>query len=808
VDIQAQSHGSLPSQEWITFLEKASAHASSVPGCQKVIALQAQSEWASTPAIANLRQEQTREAFTLLPKSDLWAALDQLEDPSGSLERLARGAVLDVSEWHLLRRWLKASEAFRTMMLPELPLPQVRAFTASLPETSNAVFQLDRLMTPEGELSEGASPRLQQLSSELRSLKREISNRLESLSREYLQKGVLQGEYTDVRDGRYVLPVKISSQNEVPGLVYEASASRQTVFIEPREVTEVNNRLRQKQNDWMQEVHRILTETARTFAPQASSWRAAIELLVHWDAVHARAAIATRYHGLELQCGSEDVDLPSTAHPLLWWSLEEEKIQRNSLQLAANQRALLITGPNTGGKTVLLKTLGMAAIFARTGFFFPTDRPGKVPFFRNVFTDLGDTQSIESQLSSFSGHLVQFREILEKADTQSLVLLDELNSATDPEEGAALSRALLESLLDRGCWIVTTTHDPVLKSLGRQDPRILTAAMAFDEGSRMPTYRLELGVPGRSRALETAERLGIPPKIIERARGFLSTQHREWESWVKELETQVMEARLATQQAQELREEAERKTARLGEQIRDLEAELKMSARKRIRQLLEQAQEEIRKKLDEIQHAPSRKIIETSRHELVRDAEAHEELVETALESELKRAGISPEAKKQKAKPEPVPAGALQPGSRVRIPKWKSQGTVLEVRPGGQLKVAMGTIQMTMKESEVEPIEGGAPHKKAVRISWNTEAEPGLDSTLDVRGMRLDEALSRTEKYLQAVFSSSRYAQVNIVHGLGTGALREGIRKLLRQLPFVSDFRDGGTGGGGTGATIVELVRK
>jgi DNA mismatch repair protein MutS2 len=809
VDIQPQPHhGSLPSQEWITFLEKASAHASSAPGRQKIIALQAESEWATTPSSANLRQEQTREAFTLLQKSDLWSALDQLEDPSVSLERLARGAILDLPEWHLLRRWLKASEAFRTMTLPELPLPQVRAFVSALPQTSQAVFQLERLLTPEGELSEGASPRLQQLSGELRSLRREISNRLESLSREYLQKGVLQGEYTDVRDGRYVLPVKISSQHEVPGLVYEASASRQTVFIEPREVTEVNNRLRQKQNDWMQEVHRILTETARTFSPQASSWRVAVELLVNWDAIHARAAIATQYHGLELECGSEEVDLPSTAHPLLYWSLDEEKIQRNSLHLEKNQRALLITGPNTGGKTVLLKTLGMAAIFARTGFFFPTDRPGKVPFFRRVFTDLGDTQSIESQLSSFSGHLVQFREILDKADTQSLVLLDELNSATDPEEGAALSRALLESLLDRGCWIVTTTHDPVLKSLGRNDARILTAAMAFDEASRMPTYRLELGVPGRSRALETAERLGIPTKIIERARSFLSTQHREWESWVKELETQVLEARLATQQAQELREEAEKKTAKLGEQIRELEAELKMSARKRIRQLLEQAQEEIRKKLDEIQQAPSRKIIESSRHELVRDAEAHEELVETALESELRKAGISSEAKKQKAKPEPVPAGALQPGSRVRIPKWKSQGTVLEVRPGGQIKVAMGTIQMMMKESEVEAIEGGAPLKKAVKIAWNTEAAPGLDSTLDVRGMRLDEALSRTERYLESVFSSSRYAQVNIVHGLGTGALREGIRKLLHELPFVSDFRDGGTGGGGTGATIVELVRK
>ncbi len=696
------------------------------------------------------------------------------------------------------------------MTLPEAPLEHVPVLLEALPQASTAVARLDRLLTPEGELSENASPRLQQLSAELRSLKREISNRLESLSREYLQKGVLQGEYTDVRDGRYVLPVKISSQHEVQGLVYEASASRQTVFIEPREVTEVNNRLRQKQNDWMQEAHRILVETARDLSPQAPTWRAATELLVHWDAVHARAAIATQYHGLELECGGTGIDLPSTAHPLLWWSLPEEQIQRNTLRLDPEQRALLITGPNTGGKTVLLKTLGMAAIFARTGFFFPTDRPGRMPFFDEVFTDLGDTQSIESQLSSFSGHLVHFREILDKADSQSLVLLDELNSATDPEEGAALSRALLESLLDRGSWIVTTTHDPVLKSLGQKDPRILTAAMAFDEKSNLPTYRLELGVPGRSRALETAERLGIPGPIIERARGFLSSQHREWESWVRELETQVTDARLATQQAAELREEAERRSARLAEQLRELEEELKAGARKRVRQLLEQAQQEIRLRLDEIQKASSRKIIESTRHELVREAEASIQHVESALDSELSAAGIPPELRRQRSRPadESVKAETLQVGARVRIPKWKSQGSIIEIRPGGQLRVAMGNLQMTLKASEVEPLQGAAPARKAVKISWNTEAPADLDSSIDLRGMRLDEALASAERYLETVFASSRYVQVTIVHGLGTGALREGIRKLLRDLPFVSDFRDGGTGAGGSGATIVELVRK
>jgi DNA mismatch repair protein MutS2 len=793
--------------EWTPFLRHAADHASSLPAREQVLSWQDSSVWAASVSSAQLRQEQTEECLALLPKTDLWSALDQRADPTPSLERLSRGAILEVSEWHLIRRWLKAQEAFRLMSLneSESQLPQVRALIASLPNVQMPLTRLERLLTPEGELSETASTKLQVLASELRSLKREISSRLDSLSRDYLQKGLLQGEYTDIRDGRYVLPVKISSQSEVPGLIYESSVSRQTVFIEPREVTEINNRLSQKQNEWYQEVHRILTELSHDCAPQARTWQASVELLVHWDAVHARAAIALRYQGLKLECGSDALDLTATAHPLLWWSLPEERIQRNSLRLEPHQRALLITGPNTGGKTVLLKTLGMAAIFSRTGFFFPTDRPGKVPFFERLFTDLGDTQSIESHLSSFSGHLVQFQRILKESNPRSLVLLDELNSATDPEEGAALSRALLETLLERGSWIVTTTHDPVLKSLGRQDARILTAAMAFDESSRLPTYRLELGVPGRSRALETAERLGIPSEVIAKARGFLSTQHREWESWVKELETQVAQARLAAEQAEELRLRNERRHDELQARIQELESELKQRARQRVRQLLENAQQEIREKLDEIQKAPNRKIIEAARHDLVRDAEAISERVDASLDRELEAAGISREARKERPKPLSSHEHSLEVGARVRIAKWKSQGTILEIRPDGMVRVAMGNLQMTLKDSEIELIPGSASAPRAAKLTWNTESTPGLGSTLDLRGLRLDEALSQVEKYLSQVYSSQQFAQVHLVHGLGTGALREGIRKLLRRLPFVIDFRDGGAGAGGTGATTVDL---
>lgn len=714
--------------------------------------------------------------------------------------------ILDLSEWSILRRWLRASETFRKTILPEVaPLENLRAILSGLNDHSEALKKIDRVLNPDGTLSESASSKLLQLSSEIRSLKREISHRMESLSRDYLQKGVLQGDYTDIRDGRYVLPVKISSQNEVEGLIYDSSASRQTVFIEPREVTEINNRLRQKQNEWAQEIHRILSELTQEFSPRTTVWKTDFSLLIEIDTVHARASVAQTYHGLELTCGSTEIDLPSTAHPLLWWSLSEEAIQKNSLRMDPHQRALLITGPNTGGKTVLLKTIGMAALFARTGFFFPTERPGRVPFFEEVFSDLGDIQSIEEHISSFSGHLIRFREILEKATSKSLVLLDELNSATDPEEGAALSRALLESLLDRGSWIVTTTHDPVLKSLGRLDSRILTAAMAFDEKLGNPTYRIELGIPGRSRALETAARLGIPPKVIDRAKSFLSIQHREWETWVKDLEKQVIEARLAAQQAQEIREQTEKKSEELNAKIHEFENELTNRTKQRIRQLLEQAQTQIQNKLQELHKAPTRKIVETSREAMIREAERQIDSAQEVFKSALHESGISYENRKQRPIEKTPATLQIKVGDRVRIPKWKSQGSVLEVRPEGQLRIAMGNLQITVKESEIEAISQKA-ERKSVKISWQSEPDLELSSTLDIRGLRLDEALSRCEKYLEAVFSTSRYLQVTIVHGLGTGALREGLRERLRELPFVSDFRDAGPGAGGTGATLIELA--
>jgi DNA mismatch repair protein MutS2 len=680
---------------------------------------------------------------------------------------------------------------------------------------------VESVLTPEGELSERASPKLGLLHQEIRSLKREIHAVIDQLMKTFAQKGVLQENFTDVRDGRYVLPVKISQQNDVEGIIYEASASKQTVFVEPKEVAALNNRLRQRQNDLAQEIYIVLTDTSRKLQPFGPEIASAAAILTHWDQVQARARFGRHYSGKPLHVTEDRAFLlRQTAHPLLWWSLKPEQIMRNDLEFGDPARALLITGPNTGGKTVLLKTLGLAGLCARTGFPFPAIDQPVVPFFESFFADLGDPQSIEAHLSTFAGHVLRFKEILTDVTPQSLVLMDELNSATDPEEGAALGRAFLETVMGHstemgsgnGALVVATTHDPHLKALAFSDERIVNASMTFDESSRSPTYKLVIGVAGRSRALETAERLGIPEPVLTLARSYLSQEHRKFETLLTRLEADAAEAQRARNQAQNLREEAERLKKEWTERTETSVGEMLERTRQKLRRILEQAQDEVRAAVRKLDDAKSRKDIDENRSKLNETLGWASSRMETALAEEAPEVAATLD-KRSREKTETAAAKdtAVQVGSQVRVPKWKSTGTVLELK-GGKAKVAMGTIQMTLALEEIEPLSSieaaqvaalHRPKAKAGRAGSPSALPPAPDPKLDVRGQRFEEAMIEIERYVDVAFRSGAYVEVTIVHGLGTGALREGTRKFLKKLPYVKNYRDDGN----PGATIIEFER-
>lgn len=805
--------------EWYRFLDLSLSEARTERGKALLSALRDSGQWASSPAAARVLQQESQEASQLLDRDALWGPLTELANPSDAVERLGRGAVLEVVEFALIRRWLYAMDSWVQVPRDEIRGELFKKALNRLPEPMQPIQILDRVLTPEGELSEKASPRLGSLYQEIRSLKREISIVLDQLVKTLSAKGVLQENFSDVRDGRYVVPVKISSQGEIDGNIYEASASRQTVFVEPREVAPLNNRLRLRQNELIQEIYIVLDETSKKLRPFAAEIDLGVSILSHWDAVQARSRFGRHYGGKPITV-TEDRNfiLRQTAHPLLWWSLKPQEIMRNEIDFGDPVRTLLLTGPNTGGKTVLLKTLGLAGICARTGFPFPaTDHP-TVPFFDSFFADLGDPQSIEQHLSSFSGHILRFKEILTGLTDQSLILIDELNSATDPEEGAAIGRAFLETIMSRGAMTITTTHDPHLKAMAGSDERILNASMEFDESSRTPTYKMQIGVPGRSRALETAERLGLPTDVLNLAKSYLSREHLEFERLLSKLESDTREADRARKEAVRLHEDAEKMRAEWTQRTQTSVNEMMDRTRQKLRRVLEQAQDEVRNSVRKLDEQKSRKEVDSTRQQLNETFGIAASRLESALEEEAPEIAEALATKKTEEEKAAPPKSPFEIGQPVRIPKWKNTGTLLEIK-GSKAKVAMGSLQMSLSLSDIEPL---LPTEIAAVKNAQAKNQPksaifkiaGLSDVatpppqIDLRGKRLDDAMSELEHYLDQAFRSGGHAQVTIIHGLGTGAIREGARAMLKKLPYIKDYRDAGAGQGGTGATLVEFDRE
>jgi DNA mismatch repair protein MutS2 len=801
---------SLQSLDWEKLVEYATEQARTEPGFERLEALIDPENWARNPSDAQMLQAETQEAIGLLDREALWGPLADLASPTELLESLAKGSVLSSHQLGHLRRWLVAIDAWVGTNKDTIPGELFRkAVTAMgmLIDPREPLKTLDRILTPDGELSENASTKLAALHQEIRALKKQITSQMESIVQKYTQSGALQDSVSDVHDGRYVIPVKVGEQREVDGIIFGTSSTRQTVFIEPAEISPINNRLRTKQNELAQEAWEILDRVSRQIRPYSERIEGAVEIISAWDATSAKARLAKVYEGKTLLVGEgAQFILRASANPLLWWSMPAERIARNDIEWGEPVRTLLLTGPNTGGKTVLLKTLGLAGICARTGFAFPGEEGQLVPYFDEFFVDVGDAQSIENHLSSFSSHIERFKNILNRVSSQSLVLLDELNSATDPTEGAALGRAFLETVMARGAMIVGTTHDPQLKALALNDDRILNASMAFDEKSKSPSYTLIFGVPGRSRALETAERLGMPADVLTLARSYLTSEHNKFENMLARMERDANELEAARRDANRLRDDAERLKREWTERTEKNVGELLERTRGKLRQILDVAQDEVRAKVKKLEEARSRKEVDQTRGTLNDAFSEAADRIESALREEAPDIAITLAT----AKPERSTAKDFHAGETVRVPKFKNLAQILEVN-GAKIRIQMGALQMTVgiddleKASDLEVKAGGTKPKAGARRTNLIDRPDAPDERIDLRGKRLDEAMSELEAYLDVGYRSGARGIVTIVHGMGTGAIREGTRALLKRLPYIKDYRDGGAGGGGAGATIVEF---
>ncbi|HEY7984910.1 MAG TPA: endonuclease MutS2 [Ktedonobacterales bacterium] len=710
-----------------------------------------------------------------------------------------RGAALQPQELREVLTTLRASGFLRKLIARlEDSYPLFKELGQDLPTRPALEGRIEESISEEGAVLDGASPDLRRIRAELRGAQARLQERLQTLVNEF--RSALQEPIITMRSDRYVLPVRAEARGQVRGIVHDQSGSGATVFVEPLVIVEMNNRLRELQLREREEIERILADLSEQVGQDAPYVTLAVELLAELDLHLAKA----RYAGL-LNASLPAVNttgklvLRQARHPLL-----TGRVVPIDFHLGDGLLIVVITGPNTGGKTVALKTVGLLALMAQSGLHIPTEDGAELPVFSNVFADIGDEQSIEQSLSTFSSHLTRIIEILGQARPGTLVLLDELGAGTDPSEGSALARAILAHLLEQRIATVATTHYSELKVFAHERPDVANASVEFDVETLSPTYRLSIGLPGRSNALAIAGRLGLPQAIITQARDYLGSTGVEMESLLEGLQS---ERRAAADERYRLsmeRAEAEHLRGAMERQRDELEEE-------RLR-ILNGARAQARRELEGVQ-------AEVARLRKAAGKPRHTEEQLDALRQRLRALDerTAPEAAPRRPRRTAAPAsaddtvapGPVAVGDTVRIRSMGQRGEVAAILEGrGEAEVQLGALKMRVPLADLERLsnrQARAQEPPALSLPPLAERQPP-DMQLDVRGWRVEAMLTELEQYVQDAYLSGM-PSVRILHGKGTGALRQAVREQLAREPFVSEYASAPNAEGGDGITVVTFAR-
>jgi DNA mismatch repair protein MutS2 len=659
-----------------------------------------------------------------------------------------------------------------------------------------------RTFDDEGGVRDDASPELKRLRRELRGAEGELVRILERVLAGLAPHHRPVDLSVTVRNGRYVIPVRREGRGAVGGIVHDASASGGTLFIEPPAAIEFGNRLRELEAAEHEEIERILAELTERLRPLRDPLAGSLDALTELDSLYARARFAEEFAcgGTTLGTPDEGFDIVRGRHPLL--VAQGIPVVPFDLALQTGERTLLVSGPNTGGKTVLLKALGLISALAQAGIPAPVGAASRIPLVDEFFADVGDEQSIEASLSTFSAHLKNLAEIVRQATAQSLVLIDELGSGTDPQEGAALGWAILESLTRRGTTTVATTHLGTLKELAAHEPGVVNASLQFDAVALAPTYRLVKGVPGRSYGISIARRLEMPEAIVRRAEERIPQHERDTSELLERLEAEQKELAAREAELEAVLEDGRSRLAEVARRehtVRDREREVERVARLEARRYLLDARHDIERTIRELRHAGAESIEATGREARQR-AER--------LAAEQARALADLDAADIRAADEPQPTGVepagLGPGTRVAVATLgEKPGRIVDVR-GGDAVVAVGSIKLTVPLSTLTALADVRPEQAAV--AWTGDLpEAHVPSEIDLRGLRADEAESVV---MQAIDSAVRadLRTLRIIHGKGTGALRERVGEMLKKDARVKHFRLGAWNEGGAGVTVADLA--
>jgi DNA mismatch repair protein MutS2 len=771
----------------------------------------------------------TTEARKLLASNDL--SIGGAHDIREHVELAARGGVLDPKEMLDVQSTLIAMRELRRFFDRHAEAsPHLVDIAARLPAPTGLIEAISRCIADNGEVADSASPKLYDIRRQVRVAHDRLMTRLQRYLTDAATAPKLQDAVITQRDGRYVIPLRAEFKGQVKAIVHDQSSTGATLFVEPLAVVELNNAYREAQIAERDEVRRIMAELSTQVGMLAGEIVPGVTALAELDLVFAKSKYADeigasepilkKWPKIKSQAaeGKEDqrplpeqptVHLLRARHPLL----DQNSVVSITIDPEPGTFALVITGPNTGGKTVTLKTVGLMSVMAQSGLHIPAQSGSELPCFQSIYADIGDEQSIEQSLSTFSGHITNIVNILKKADRRSLVILDELGAGTDPQEGAALARAILSCLLAQGITTYVATHYPELKTFAHTTPGVVNASLEFNVQTLRPTYKLTIGLPGRSNALAIAQRLGLPTEIIEAAKSEINPKDLQADKLIGDIHRQRKIAFKESEKAEKSRSEARRLERQLAERLEKIDEE-----RERV---LEQARGEGQLEI-EILKAQLRTFKEELRkarqpmeaQEVIQEIEARVDEAEEKLHEPART-----KRRKMDSKPAAKSNRPLAVGDKVFLKKLGSAGTIVSIDGEDEAEVQAGSLRMRvaleeLRRKDEEPGEivnkpglkirtPELPPARAPRSTSIHSTSPGIE--LDLRGQRAEDALDMLDDYLEKAYLSG-LPFVRIIHGKGTGKLRQEVRGMLKGHPHVVSFEEGGEKEGGAGVTVAKLA--
>lgn len=710
-------------------------------------------------------------------------------------KRAQIGGMLSPMELMEIASTIRASKILRQFIenvaeSEDVKIPHFLKMKEDIPVLTALEHEINDCIDENGSVLDSASSTLRSIRGQLRIQVSRVREKLESYTRGANAAKMLSDSIITIRNDRYVIPVKSEYRSHYGGIIHDQSSSGQTLFIEPSAVVQINNDIRSLKVKEQEEINRILTRLTAEVEILGHDIFLLVNVLGEVDVILAKAK-----YGQAQKCTMPIINnkgyirLVKARHPLI----PIDTAVPNTIEFGKDITTIVITGPNTGGKTVTLKTVGLCTLMAQSGLPIPALDGSEVALFESVFADIGDEQSIEQSLSTFSSHMVNIVDILKKYDDNSLIIFDELGAGTDPQEGAALAISILDAVHGTGARVMATTHYPELKAYGYNRPGVANASVEFDIETLSPTYKLLIGVPGRSNAFEISERLGLPEYIIKQAQTFTGTDRGEVNSMIASLEDSRRQAEKDAEEtevhlveARKVKEDLELRLAELEQSKEKLEQKAKDKAKKIV--------DEARREADDI--ISELRKMQSNTHQIVKEHELID--AKKRLDAALPN---NPVLKKQKKLNEM--AKELKAGDEVKVVSFGQKGTLLEKLSNTEWSVQIGMLKMKLDESDLEFVK---PEKQKQTVSVNSIR--GRDShvklELDLRGERYEDAIIRTEKYLDDAILAN-YPRISIIHGKGTGVLRQAIQQFLKNHSRVKSYRFGEAGEGGHGVTVVEL---